>query len=102
MAERSCSRANTYLGLYIEDAHTSKHDILLCYLDFKEVPLSADHTHLTRALLYLGLPEDFITIVSNLYRGASSSFLTPLGPIGQISVLRGPLEGDTIFPSFST
>ena len=41
--DRSCARASTHLGLCIEDAHTYGKDIVLCYLDFKEVFPSTDH-----------------------------------------------------------
>ena len=34
-AERSCDRAITHLGLCVEDTHSHKKDIVLCYLDFK-------------------------------------------------------------------
>jgi hypothetical protein len=33
-AERSCDRAITHLGLCVEDAHSRKKDIVLCYLYF--------------------------------------------------------------------
>ncbi len=42
-ADRSCARVITHLGLCIEDAHTHKKDIVLCYLDFKGAFPSADH-----------------------------------------------------------
>ena len=84
-ADRSYSRAITHLGLCIEDAHTHKKDIILCCLDFKGAFPSADHDHLVRTLVFLGLPPDFINIISNLYNGVTPEFVTPHGhtpPIG--------------------
>ena len=43
-ADRSCAKAVTHLSLCVEDAHTSKTDIIMCYLDFKGAFLSTDHT----------------------------------------------------------
>jgi hypothetical protein len=63
---RSCSRAITHLGLCIEYAHTNNKDIVPCYLDFKGAFPSADHDLLVRTLEFLGLPADFINIVTNL------------------------------------
>jgi len=77
--ERSCSRALTHLGLCIEDAHTHNKDIVLCYLYFKGAFPSADHDQLVRTLTFLGLPEDFINIITNLYNGATTKFVTPHG-----------------------
>ena len=75
--DRSCSRAITHLGMCIEDAHTHNKDIVLCYLDFKGVFSSADHDQLVRTLEFLGLPEDFINSITNLYNGATTEFVNP-------------------------
>ena len=97
-SRRSTARAIMHLLLAIEDAHTHDEDILLCYLDFKGAYPSTDHFQLTRVLEFLGLPRDFCRIVSNLYRDASTAFLTPYGPTIDIAVLRGTLQGDPLSP----
>jgi hypothetical protein len=66
-ADRSCTRAITHLGLCIEDAHTQNKGIVLCYLDFKGAFPAADYDQLIRTLAFLGLPEDFIDIITSLY-----------------------------------
>ncbi len=73
----SCSRTITHLGMCIEDAHTHKKDIVQCYLDFKGAFPSADQ--LVKTLAFLGLQEDFINIITNLYNGATTEFVTPHG-----------------------
>jgi hypothetical protein len=73
---RSCSIAITRLGLRIEDAHTHNKDVLLAYLDFTSAFTSVNHTQLTRILHFLGIPEDFIIIVSNFYCDSHTLFLT--------------------------
>ena len=75
-ADRSCARAITHLRLCVEDAHTHKKNIVLCYLDFKGALPFADHEQLFWVLTLLGLPKDFITIISNLYSGATTEFIT--------------------------
>ena len=82
----------------MEDAHTSKKDIVLCYLDFKEAFPSTDHKHLVRTLEYLGLPDDFTKLVSNLYSGASTEFITPHGCTSPVGIGRGTLQGDPLSP----
>ena len=76
-ADRSCARAVTHLSLCVEDAHTSKKDIVLCYLDFKGAFPSTNHKQLVRVLDFLGLPLDFTRLISNLYSGVSTCFVTP-------------------------
>ncbi len=49
-ADISCARAVTHLSLCVEDAHTSKKDIVLCYLDFKGVFSYTDHKQLVRTI----------------------------------------------------
>ncbi len=58
-AERSRDRAITHLGLCVEDGHSHKKDIVLCYLNFKGAFPSTDHKQLVRVLEFLGLPSDF-------------------------------------------
>jgi hypothetical protein len=95
---RSCSRAITHLSLCLEDAHTHNKDILLAYLDFTQAFPSANHLQLERALRFLGIPEDFIFIVANLYKEAYTTFETPHGKTQQIPILRGTLQGDPLSP----
>ena len=97
-ADRSCARAITHLSLCVEDAHTSKKDIVLCYLDFKGAFPSTDHKQLVRTLEYLGLPDDFTKLVSNLYSGASTEFITPHGCTSPVGIGRGTLQGDPLSP----
>jgi len=78
--DRSCERAIAHFGLYIEDALTHNKDIVLCYLDFKGVFPYADNDQLVRTLIFLGLLEDFINIISNLYNGGHNGVCHPPRP----------------------
>jgi len=93
---KSCSRAITHSILSIEDAHAHNKDILIAYIDFNQVFPSADHLHFERTLHFLGIPEDFIFIVANLYKGAHTTFETLHGKIRKIPVLRGTLQRDPL------
>ncbi len=62
-ADRFCDRAITYQSLGVEDAHSHKKDIVLCYLYFKGSFPSMDHKQLVRVLEFLGLPADFTRLV---------------------------------------
>jgi hypothetical protein len=86
----------------IEDAHTHNKDIALCYLDFKGAFPSADHKQLVRTLVFFGLPADFITIISNLYKGATAEFVTPHGHTPPIGIRRGTLQRDPLSPMLLT
>jgi hypothetical protein len=97
-ADMFCARAVTHLSLCVEDAHTSKKDIILCYLDFKGAFPSTDHKQLVRTLEFLGLPRDFTFLVSNLYSGASTQFITPHGHTSPVGIGRGTLQGDPLSP----
>jgi len=68
-AGRSCSRAMTHPSLCVEDAHSHKSkDIVMCFLDFKGAFPSTDNRQMVRVLDFLGLPQDFTRLVSNLYK----------------------------------
>ena len=91
-ADHSCSRAITNLSPCEEDAHTHETDIILCYLDFKGAFPSTDHRHLVRVLEFQGLSHDFTRLVSNLYREASTEFITPYGHTPAMDIKRGTLQ----------
>jgi hypothetical protein len=84
--------------LCIEDAQTHNKDIVLYYLHFKEAFPSADHGQPVRTLEFLSLPEDFINIITNLYNGATTKFVTPHGHTPPIGIGRGTLQGDPLSP----
>ena len=81
----------------MEDAHSHKKDIVLCYLD-KEAFLSSDHCQLIRVLEFLGLPQDFTRLVSILYSEASTEFITMYGHTPAVGIIRGTLQGDPVSP----
>jgi hypothetical protein len=76
-ADYSCARAVTHLSACVESAHSHNKDIVLSYLAFKEAFPSTDQKQMVRVLEFLGLPNDFFRLVSNLYSGASAEFVTP-------------------------
>ena len=80
----------------------SKKDIVLCYLDFKGAFPSTNHKQLVRTLEYMGLRDDFTLLVSNLYSGASTEFITPHGCTSPVGIGRGTLQGDTLSPFLFT
>jgi hypothetical protein len=82
----------------VEDAHTSKKDMVLCFLDFKGAFPSMDHKPLVRTLEFLGLPSDFTLLISNLYSGATTQFITPHGHTPPVGIGRGTLQGDPLSP----
>ena len=82
----------------VGDAHTSKKDIVLCYLDFKGAFPSTVHEQLVRTLEFPGFPSDFTLLISNLYNGASTQFITPHGHTPPVEIGRGTLQGDPLSP----
>ena len=89
---------HTHRPLHRRRPHTHNKDIVLCYLDFKGAFPSADHNQLVRTLEFLGLPEDFINYITNLYNGATIEFVTPHGHTPPIGIKRGTLQGDPLSP----
>ena len=73
-------------------------DIILCCLDFKGAFPSTDHRQLVKVLEFIGLFHDFTRLLSNLYRKASTEFVTPYGHTPAMSIRRGNLQGDPPAP----
>jgi hypothetical protein len=75
----------------VDDAHTHEKDIILCYLDFKGAFPTTDHPQLVRVLEFLGLPNKFTRMVSNLYREAPTQFITPYCHTPAVGIRRDTL-----------
>jgi hypothetical protein len=91
-ADHSCDRAITHISLCVEDARSHKKDIVLCYLGFKGAFPYTNHKQLVRVLKFMGLPDDFTRLVSNLYSGASTKCIPPHGhtpPVGGAPAFNG-------------
>jgi hypothetical protein len=59
---------------------------------------SAEHDQLARTLSFLGLQEDLFNIVTNLYSGAATEFVTPYGHTSPIGARCGTLQGEPLSP----
>ena len=75
------------------------------YMDFENAFGSPDHERLLWVMDYLGLPQEAIEVVGNLYPGPREDgepmnikVRTPYGDTGDISVRRGTIHGDTLSP----
>ena len=81
--------------LHIRRIHSQQghsHSILRLHVS---IP-STNHTQLARTFGFLGTPEDFIFIVTSLYKEAHTTFQTPHDYARLIKVLRGTLQGDPL------
>ena len=86
----------------MEDAHSHKKDIVLCYVAFKGAFPFTDHKQLVRALEFLGLPSDFTRLVSSLYSGATTEFITHTVTPNLMGFDGEPFKGTPYLPSSST
>ena len=53
---------------------------------------------MVRTLEFLSLPRDFTLLVSKLYSGASTQFITSHGHTPPVGIGRGTLQGDPLSP----
>ena len=88
------------LTFLMKDAKLHQRSIIITLLDLKNAFGEISHNLISSALLHHHVPEQFIGIISNIYRLSQISVsvgkeLTPL-----ISVRRGVLQGDPISPLF--
>ena len=86
------------LTFLMKDAKLHQRSIIITLLDLKNAFGEVSHNLISSALRHHHVPEQFIGIISNIYRLSQISVsvgkeLTPL-----ISVRRGVLQGDPISP----
>ena len=95
---RRCLHQLMQLTNTIEDSNISKHPLYILYLDFKGAFPSVDHTRLTDVMSLLGLPQDAIKVVQDLYHNTTTSLMLPGGLTTPIPIQRGTIQGDCLSP----
>ena len=96
---RTTARQLQVLTGVIEDSRDRGTDLLVLYVDFVNAFGSVDHRRLLATMRLLGVPEDCLAVVQDLYQGASTAFSTPHGWTAQVPFVgRGTVQGDTLSP----
>ena len=96
--DRRCLHQLLYLTSIIEDAHTFHRNLYVLYVDWANAFGSVDHSRLSFVLGLLGVPQDAIEVVGNLYSGASTRLRVPAGLTDPVAILRGTIQGDSLSP----
>jgi ribonuclease HI len=96
--QRSSHRQLENLINAFEDAHHTKQDIFLTYLDFSSAFNMVNHDQLLRTMYDIGLPRDAIEVVKDLYSEHRTTISLPVGKTNPITVTRGTIQGDPLSP----
>jgi ribonuclease HI len=101
LPSRNTERQVLNLVHAIEDAGITGQDLYALYIDFSSAFNTIDHDKLLCIMWDLGVPEDLIRIVSNLYRHARTRVRLPhpLPATPEIDIQRGTIQGDTLSPA---
>ena len=83
----------------IEDSNLTQRDLLILYVDFMNAFGSVDHKRLFAAMRTMGVPDDCIEVIADLYMGATTQVCTPKGRTENVPFLgRGTVQGDSLSP----
>ena len=83
----------------MEDAQLTKSDTQVLYVDFEDAFGSVDHSRLHIIMESMGIPQDTVDIIKDLYQGASITIKTPRGNTPPIPIQgKGAIQGDTLSP----
>jgi hypothetical protein len=83
----------------IEDAALTRQDLYAVYIDFSSAFNTIDHDLLLQIMYDLGLPDDLIRVVRDLYKQARTTVRTEHGHTAPIPIERGTVQGDTLSPA---
>ena len=87
------------LSKALEDSILTDRNIYVLYVDFVDAFGSVDHARLGAIMEAMGIPDDAVRVVRNLYEGASVTVRTPKGDTDPIPIVgRGTVQGDTLSP----
>ena len=98
MAQRDTANSLHALLSTVEDAHVSRGELFVLYLDLKNAFNTVPHDRLLLVMRQLGFPADAVAIVQQLYQGQRSCVITPYGDTDFFDIERGTIQGDTLSP----
>ena len=82
----------------VGQAQRNKKRLSLAWLDICNAFGSVPHSVIITTLRHLGVPEKLVTLITNAYRGASSTIKTPDGLTRSIPVRAGVKQGWPLSP----
>jgi hypothetical protein len=77
----------------VNDARRQPRPLCLAWLDIRNAFGSVPHSALLTTLTHMGFPPDLITMIGNVYTGATTEIVTPLGKTPSIPIHSGVKQG---------
>ncbi len=93
-----CLEHNFILQTAIEDARRRGEELCVAWLDLANAFGSVPHTHIFGTLRLLGLPEEMLAVIQDLYTGSVTRAMTPDGLTDPIPILSGVKQGCPLSP----
>lgn len=93
-----CLEHNFLLQSAIDDARRSNKELCIAWLDLENAFGSVPHSHILNTLAALGLPEDLIRVIADLYDGSTTQARTANGLTEPISITSGVKQGCPLSP----
>ena len=93
-----CLEHNFVLQTAIEDAQRRGEELCVAWLDLANAFGSVPHSHILGTLRLLGLPEEILSIIKDLYTESVTRAMTPDGLSDPIPILSGVKQGCPLSP----
>ena len=91
-----CGQNVAWLHHLLKHARTERRDLYVCLIDVSKAFDSVPHDSIMRALERNGAPPDFISLVADQYRNASTTLSYKDKSSRKIRILRGVKQGDPL------
>jgi hypothetical protein len=77
----------------VDDARRQPRPLCLAWLDIRNAFGSVPHSAMLTTLTHMGFPPDLIAMIGNVYTGATTEIVTPLGKTPSIPIHSGVKQG---------
>ena len=77
----------------VNDARRQPRPLCLAWLDIRNAFGSVPHSAMLTTLTHMGFPPDLISMIGNVYTGATTEIVTPLGKTPSIPIHSGVKQG---------
>lgn len=93
-----CYEHTYLLESLVADARRRKQKLYLAWLDIRNAFGSVPHNTIRSTLRHIGVPTDLVTLIMNVYSGATSIINTPNGNTAPIPLRAGVKQGCPLSP----
>ncbi|KAG8237131.1 hypothetical protein J437_LFUL017008 [Ladona fulva] len=93
-----CFEHNFVLNSVLEDARRNGKELAITWLDLADAFGSIPHSHITRILTEMAMPNSLVRLIAAMYQGVTTRIEASTGTTTEVHITTGVRQGDPLSP----